>query len=136
MKLTEIEKMIIESRLAGESFVDLPDKKYSCDQIMLKGAAISGCPLPQTEFFADIIGDQICEFIEKFGFAELTMNEIILALQMNSKGGLRFPSGVSVDQIPFVGNCFNIDFLSKVLSNYLILRNILDQKFKNFIDGH
>lgn len=138
MKLTEIEKMIIEARLSGTSFSLLndSDQKYSCDQIMLKGAAISGCALPQTEFFAEVISGQICEFVSKFGYGELTLKEIILALQMNAKTGLRYPTGSEVEKIVFVGNCFHVDFLSRVLANYLSLRNLLDQKFKNFIDGY
>jgi hypothetical protein len=138
MRLTEIEVMIINARLKGGSFVLLStdDQKHACDQIMLKGAAISGCALPQTEFFAEIISDQICDFVSKFGYGELTVDEIVLSLQMNAKGGLRYPSGVEVEQIPFVGSCFHIDFLGKVLHNYMTLRDILDRKFKNFIDGY
>lgn len=138
MKLTEIEQLIIEARLIGNSFSMLSedDLKYSCDQIMLKGAAISGCALPQTEFFAEIISGQICEFICKFGYGELTLNEIVLSLQINAKTGLRFPTGSEVEQVQFVGNCFHVDYLSRVLSNYMALRNLLDSKFKNFIDGY
>jgi hypothetical protein len=138
MKLTEIEKMIIAARLDGNSFSQISDsdQKYGCDQIMLKGAAISGCALPQTEFFAEIISVQICEFISKFGYEQLTLAEIILSLQMNAKVGLRYPSGLEVEQVPFVGSCFHVDFLSRVLSNYMTIRNLLDSKFKNFIDGY
>ena len=129
--------MIIEARITGESFYLLSDsdRKHACDQIMLKGAAISGCALPQTEFFADIIADQICDFIENFGFKEFTIREIILSLLINSKGGIKFPSGIELDRVVFNGNCFNVDYLSKVLSNYMAIRAILDQKFKNYIDG-
>jgi len=138
MKLTELEKLIIEARLDGQSFslMDEVNQRHSCDQIMLKGAAISGCSLPQTDFFAEIISNQICEFIVKFGYGELTLNEIILALQMNAKIGLRYPSGAEVEQSVFIGNCFHVDFLGKVLYNYMSLRNLLDNKFKNVIDGY
>lgn len=138
MRLTSIEEKIIAARLEGISFslLNEDDKKHSCDQIMLKGAAISGCPLPQTEFFANIISEQLCEFIENFGYSELTLKEIILSIQLNAKGSLKYPTGIELDRVVFTGACFNVDFLSRILSNYLSLRNILDQKFKNFIDGY
>jgi hypothetical protein len=138
LKLTETEKKIIKNRLIGLSFSQLPEKelRFTADQIILNAAAISGCPTPVTDFFADVLTDQINEFINEFGFHELTIKEIVLAFQLNTKGGLRHPSGLEIDKIHFSGNCFNIDFLSGVLSNYLTLRNHLDRKLENFLDGY
>jgi len=102
---------------------------------MLHGAAISGCPLPSTEFFAEIIADEILDFILNFGYSELTYEEILLALRINSKGGFRHPSGLELETIYFSGNCFNVDYFAKVLSNYSIIRRYVDNKLKNYIDG-
>jgi hypothetical protein len=138
VKLTEVESRIVLARQDGCPFSDLDDDnaKTGIDQIMLHGAAICGCPLPHTEFFADIISEEIKVFINDFGYANLTLEEILLALRLNSKGGLRHPSGVEVDQVVFIGNCFHVDYLSKVLANYFAFRTNLDRKFQNYLDGY
>lgn len=110
------------------------DLRYYIDQIMLRGAAICGCPLPQTEFFAGFIADELSIFINEFGYGEFTYEEILLALRLNSKGGLSTPSGINITQVEFSGTCFNVDYMAKVLSNYLSLRKFLDGRFKNEID--
>lgn len=123
--------------MIGLSFCQIEDDKvrWHIDQIMLHGAAISGCPLPSTEFFAEIIADEILDFILNFGYSELTYEEILLALRINSKGGFRHPSGLELETIYFSGNCFNVDYFAKVLSNYSIIRRYVDNKLKNYIDG-
>lgn len=138
LRLTEIEKKIVKSRLSGLSFCQLPESelRFTADQIILNAAAISGCPTPETDFFADILTNQINEYISEFGFDDLTVKEIILAFQLNTKGGLRSPSGLEIDKVNFSGHCFNIDFMSGVLSNYMVLRNHLNRKLENFIDGY
>lgn len=137
-QLTEIENSIIDSRLTGLSFSQLSESavRTAVDQIILKTAAITGCPFPQTEFFAEVLTTTLTEYLTEFGFGELTLEEIILAVKLNAKGGLRFPSGMEVEKVNFSGACFNIDFLSKILSNYMALRNNLDRKLENYIDGY
>ena len=137
MPLNEVENKIIAARLDSVSFCQIEQSKirWHIDQIMLKGAAISGCPLPNTEFFADVISDEIKAFILDFGYEELTYAEIILAMRLNSKGGLKYPSGLELETVVFFGNCFNVDYFAKVISNYMTIRNILDRKLQNFIDG-
>lgn len=130
--------MIIEARLTGVSFsqIEYDTVRWHIDQIMLRGAAISGCCVPATEFFAEIIAEELTNFISNFGYSELTYEELLLALRINSKGGYKFPSGIELDSVPFFGNCFNIDYYSKVLSNYLSVRKMLDRKLENHIDGY
>lgn len=138
LKLNEVEQKIIKSRLDGVSFCQLAEKeiRFTADKIILNAAAISGCPTPETDFFADILTNQIKEYINEFGFAELTVAEIILAFQLNTRGGLKNLTGLEIDKIHFAGNCFNIDFMASVLANYLAIRNHLDRKLENFIDGY
>ncbi len=138
IKLTELENKIISARLEGLSFnqIDTNKLRWHVDQIMLRGAAISGCVVPATEFFAEIISEEITEFILGFGYGELTYAEILLAMRFNSKGGFKFPTGVELETISFFGYCFNVDYFSKVLSNYNTIRNLLDRKLQNFIDGY
>ena len=75
-------------------------------------------------------------YILNYGYAELTYSEILLALRINSKGGYRFPTGIELEPVTFFGNCFNIDYFSKVISNYMAIRNLLDRKLQNIIDGN
>jgi hypothetical protein len=137
-KFSEVEKKIINARLDGLSLSQLgeSDLRLAADEIILKSAYIVGCPTPLTDFYANGLCNEMMEYINQFGFHELTLAEVILAIRLNTKGGLRFPTGVDVEKVVFVGSCFNIDFLSKVLSNYMAFRNILDRKLENQIDGY
>jgi hypothetical protein len=110
--------------------------RWHIDQIMLRGAAISGCIVPGTEFFAEIIAEEITVFILDFGYRDLAYDEVLLALRINSKGGYRYPTGIELEPVSFYGNCFNVDYLAKVLVNYMAIRNLLDRKLQNIIDGN
>ena len=103
---------------------------------MLRVASICGCALPNTEFFARFIAEEIATFILDFGYEELTLEELLLAFRFNAKGGMKYPSGTEVDQVPFFGNCVNVDYIAKVLSNYMVFRKVLDRKLQNKIDGY
>lgn len=129
--------MVIEARLNGVSFCQIEENKirWHIDQIMLRGAAVSGCVVPNTEFFAEIIAEELSDFILNFGYSDLTYEELLLALRINAKGGYKYPTGIELEVIPFYGHCFNIDYYSKVLSNYMAIRNLLDRKLQNIIDG-
>jgi len=137
-KLTEVEIKILEARQDGFSFAQL-DKAHvrlAADKIILKAAAICGCPTPETDFFAEILTTEIDDYINQFGFGELTVSEIILSMRLNTSHNLKKPPHLEVFAIAFSGACINVDFLSKMLGNYLIYRNSLDRKLQNFIDGH
>jgi hypothetical protein len=138
LKFLEVELRIIESRLNGLSFCQLEGNnlRVATDQILLSGAAISGCPLPHTEGFAEILSNEIIEFVNEYGYGELTLEEILTALRLNARGGLKLPTGIEVEHVPFSGNCFNVVYLSKVLSNYKTFRDILERRLQNFIDGY
>jgi hypothetical protein len=137
-KLSEVERKIISARLDGLCFSQQSesDLRFAADQIILKAAYIVGCPTPLTDFYADGLCKEMMEYINQFGFHEFTLAEIILAIRLNTKGCLRFPTGVEVEKVVFVGACFNVDFLSMVLTNYLAIRNLLDRKLENLIDGY
>lgn len=116
----------------------MDEKGIRCaiDQIMFRGAAISGCALPQTEFFAEFIAEEVVVFINEFGYSEYTFDEIILSMRLNSMGGLKRSSGEEIQQIDFFGSCFNVNYISKVLANYALVRNQLDRKLQNQLDGY
>jgi hypothetical protein len=136
--LTKPEQKIIESRFVGYSFsqLDEDDGKLAVDQIMLRVAAICGCALPNTEFFAKFIAEEITKFILDFGYSDLTLEEILLAFRFNARGGLKYPNGATIDPVFFTGCCVNVDYIAKVLANYMALRTQLDRKLQNKIDGY
>jgi hypothetical protein len=103
---------------------------------MLRGAAICGCNLPQTEMFARFISKEIESFISEFGYREFTLSEIILAMLINTRHNLKASGLPELEKISFFGNCINIDYLSSILFNYSTLRKSLDRKLQNFIDGY
>ena len=136
--LTKAEQKIVESRMVGLSFgqLDEDDSKLAVDQIMLRVAAICGCALPNTEFFAKFIAEEITNFILEFGYADLTLEEILLAFRFNARAGLKYPNGEQIETVFFTGNCVNVDYIAKVLANYMSIRVILDRKLQNKIDGY
>lgn len=138
VKLSPVELKIIEKRLSGLSFCQLTgdELKRAADHLLLKASAIVGCPLPETDFYAEALTNEIVEFLNEMGYGELTVDEIVFAMRLNSKGGLRYPSGVDVETTTFKGAYFNLDFLSKVLGTYATLRGMLNRKLQNYLDGY
>jgi hypothetical protein len=133
-----VEEKILDARLVGVSFSQLNSDQLrsATDQIMLKGAAISGCPTPLTEGFAEIIANELIIFINDYGYSNLTLKEILTAMRLNAAGGWKWPGGDVIERIEFSGACFNVTFISKVLYPYLVLRTTMDRKFQNKLDGH
>lgn len=136
VKLTMIEKRIIRSRLDGYAISQLneSDIRWATDKIMFKGAALFGCPLPQTELLATEISKEI-EVFFKENRPDLSLAEIILALRLNTLTGLTHPYEGYSDQVDFFGNQFNVMFLAKIIARYVCFRNALDSKFINALDG-
>lgn len=129
----------MEARLKGLSFCQLEDLdlRTTCDKIILKVAAINGSPTPETDFFADVLTQELTGFMNEFEFKNLTYAEIVLALRLNAKGGLRTPTNHEyMEKVNFTGTCFNVYFISAVLTNYMMFRDGLDRKIQNQIDGY
>lgn len=134
----EIDKKILKARCSGLSFCELneDDSRVATDKIMFTGAAASGSALPQTEFFAKFIADVLIDFINNFGYEELTLDEILLAIMINADGRTRTISGEHLEQIEFTGVCFNVGYISKILKNYKTLRDSLDRQLENKLNGY
>lgn len=135
---TEQEIKIAKARSSGLSFCELNEleARVTIDQIMFRGAAICGCTLPQTEIFAKFIAEEISYFILNFGYGELTEAEILLALRINAFGKIRNPAGEDFEQVQFSGLSMNVVYLGKILKNYKSLRDNLDSRIKNQLDGY
>jgi len=121
--------MVADARANAPSFEDicLEDREVLMDEIVLRIASICGCALPNTEFFARYIADEIERYILNFGYGGYTAEEIILAFRLNSN---------TRDPIYFSGVCLNVDYIAKVLFAYSEIRKIFESKIKNKIDGY
>lgn len=137
-KLNELDRKIIQARVEGESFMDMSenDRTIVANQIILTGITITGCHAFSTDGMNEILRNEIITHLLEFGYSSLSENEIFLALRLNSTGWGRYPSGLDIERTPFSGYTFNVDYFSKVMATYLIVRKILDRKLQNFIDGH
>lgn len=136
-KLTKIEKKIIELRKKGKSFFELDESetRLATDMIMIDGSSLYGCPLVFSELLASAISRQIENYIND-NYPEISDDEIIFALQINMQSDIRFPSGELIPVVEFYGSQFNVSFLVKVIEKYMRIRNILDRKLQNLIDGY
>ncbi|HRP30498.1 MAG TPA: hypothetical protein PKV73_01335 [Agriterribacter sp.] len=136
-KPTWVEKKIIEARLTGTSFGQMSDDeiRVCVDKMILNCSAIVGCGLPQTDYFADILTDAVKTYLVDYGYEILTNTEVMLAMNLNEKRGIRLVSGLELESVAFSGNHFNVSYLAKVIQNYLVIRGQLDRKLQNHIDG-
>lgn len=138
LKFEPWEGLILEARMKGESIANFSgnDAILSCDEIIIKCSAFYGCEMPYTDLFAKILSEAMLNFFTRFGYGELTTAEIILAMEMNLSSDLKIPSEIENEKIEFSGKCVNVMFVSKVLKKYIYLRNMLDRKLQNIIDGY
>ena len=136
LRLKETENKIISARLDGVSLNQLPETelKLDIDLLIFKICAISGADIPKTDFFADILSTEISKFLIGYGFSELTAEEILCAFRFNAFG-ICYPSGDSIDKVFFKG-VLSVNLLATVINNYKCLRDSLDRKFKNEIEGY
>lgn len=136
--LVKVEHDILNERRVGISICQKVgvSLKVDVDQLILIGAAIFGCAIPTTEYFADIIGKELILFIYESEIESLTFDEMLLAMRFNTKSNFNPPKGLDIELVSFTGAYFNISFFSKIIFNYLQVRNQLDRKIQNQIDGY
>jgi len=129
---------VIDARLEGKAFSEMTENetRVAIDQIILRCSADVGCDLPFTDMFANVLSEQIILFIDNCGYLNYTLKEILLSLQINLMHPLPSYLAVEVDEVKFSGRCVNVSFMSKTLNNYKAIRNQLDRKLQNFIDGY
>ena len=138
IKLSKVENLILDARLEGESLCELPadELRIATDQIILNCSAITGSEMPYTELFANVLSEQIVSFLMDFGYPSYTLKEVLLSMTINCTQKFLVSDVVDIDEITFTGRCVNVNFISKVLKNYSMLRNSMDRKLQNFIDGY
>lgn len=138
IKLNEIELKVIAARKKGVAISqsDYEGLKEQVDELVLNISVISGAPMPNTSFLADALNFRLIDYLQRFGYGNLTLDEIILAFYFNAKGGLKSPSGIEVEPVVFLGGYVNVEYVSKVISNYMAIRNLIDRKIQNLIDEY
>jgi hypothetical protein len=138
VKLTEIDKKIIKSRLIGDPIGewDVKELEVSYSNLLIKISCISGISLPKGEIMANYLIGQLDSFLIEFNYGGLTEDEILLAFKFNCGNYLRNSGGDYLDLIPLFGECISVDYISKVLYNYSQIRWQLERKLENFIDGY
>lgn len=129
-KMTKYEKMIIGARKDETNM----DDAGVLDNLLNSVVVITGSdlhPTLQAEFKLEFLN-----FISKFGYSNLSPDEIKLAFQLNCIEDIKLQSGAYKPTYANSSSFLNLDFISKVLASYFVLRGILDQKIQNAANGY
>lgn len=134
LKLNSNESLIIDSRVGDESLFLLGDGAAEAASLPLirQISVIIGQPLPTPEYL-DLLEKRLASFITKFGYDELTFSELILAFELNAVG---YTGEIEIDVVRSSTKNIGIEYVSKVLENYMQLRKTLDRKIQNQLDGY
>ena len=138
-KVSKVDSLVLEARVDGNlSFSQLGDnmQKSVIRQLILRASAISGLPVSGSQFILDALEDQLCKYLLKFNFENLNESEMELAFQMNQLNNVYVGNLIEIDKVEPFGSFVSVAYMAKVLGNYRILRNAIDRKLKNFIDGN
>lgn len=123
LDLRDDEKKIFDARMVGYAISDLNDLEIraATTGIIFKVSVICGCQLPTHDAHINALEQEFILFLNQNGYDILTVEEILTAFRMNANFQLR-------DKVETYGAIFNIDFASKVLSQYKGKRFSLDIK--------
>lgn len=137
-KQTELESKIINARCSSVAISDLPPKKLkeNIESMISSSVAIYGFYPPTSEGMIDLLTSEMTCYFLNNGFCHLTYDEFHLALQLNARGNLKFPSGVDAEPVKTFGATVSVKFVSDVLCLYMKFRDLLDRKIQNHIDGY
>jgi hypothetical protein len=122
-------KEMVQYRINGKSLSTLSKEgfKTAVQLIILKGAVIYGAVLPETAELANLLNDEFALMLKRFGYMNLTQEEVVYAFRMNACAHFISPLTMNQwDNIPFTGSFFNIAFSGAVLKTYKNFRNAFD----------
>lgn len=138
MNLTVYERKVVEARSEGLSFCEMAEEElaWAVDQILIRGVALYGCTVPESDFLGKFFAEEVTKFLLNFGCSELTLEEILLAMMLNCKNDVRLPNGDFIQPIHSIKIYFHVQMLSEILDNYMLLRHGLNRKIQNQIDGY
>lgn len=137
LRITSEQKMIMKARFDGIAFWEIEEDqhRFVTDEIIFTMAAITGCYTPSTEILAKYLSDGIVSLIQDFGYDQLTVKEINLAIRLNVNPALKNPAGEDLICIA-APNIACVAFLAGVLRNYKVLRTNLDRLIENKLLGY
>jgi len=137
-KITKVETKIVEARNEGLSIGQLNEVDFINDILnaLISISAITGHSLPEEQFIAKRLNEELRTQLLDYGYSDLTMAEIVLAFRLNCLCNLKYPSGSEVISTEIFGRFINVDYITKVLNTYRTLRMMLDNQLKNIIDGY
>lgn len=136
-KLSAIKKMIVNARRSGVSFWEISEDgvAHFTDRVIILTGSITGCEIPQMELTASALSDEIVALLNDFGYYELTLEEVILAVRLNFWPNLKNPAGNDFVKAE-AGVRVNTAFLGQCLYNYKVLRNVMETEFANKLKGY
>lgn len=135
--MSAVKKMILEARRMGESFWEVEEDmvRNFTDRVIILTSGLTGTEIPGSELVATAVSDEIVRLLEDFGYSELTLEEIILAVRLNYMPGLKNPVGTDFEKAE-AGKRMNVAFLYRVLYNYKVYRDFMEREFENKIKGY
>lgn len=129
-----VKKLIIRARGRGLSFFEVAPEyiRSFTDSVIISIAAITGAELPESELLANSLSKEVEVLLNDFGYSDLTLEEVLLAVRLNYSSSFKNPYGTDFE-IGVAGNRVNVAFLSVVLNNYKTYRDFMDIEFENKI---
>jgi len=129
-----VKKLIIRARGRGLSFFEVAPEyiRSFTDSVIISIAAITGAELPESDLLANSLSKEVEVLLNDFGYSDLTLEEVLLAVRLNYSSSFKNPYGTDFE-IGVAGNRVNVAFLSVVLNNYKTYRDFMDIEFENKI---
>lgn len=134
----EIDNLVFDARCADEKPIEdcsEAENTTKVAEVILRAGSIYGFKPFPTEMYLDDVSLAVVDYLLKFGFGGLLWSEINLALMINSKPNIKYPSGEDYEAPISKSSYFNLQYLAKVLDNYMIFRNNLDEIIRKMFDG-
>lgn len=138
-KQTEVEKRIFNLRVSDDLSLWEIDKKLlikQFDELLVRASAITGVSLQKQPLFFDLFKDELITYLLDFGYESLTLAEILYAFKLNTMVYVKYASGMEVPKVDLFGEFISVDYVSRLLYTYKILRDTLDSKVRNSIEGY
>lgn len=134
--LGSVEKMIYQARIDNKAICEYHEKELQVQiaSTILNISVICGAELPSDIDVTKLLCQQFSSFLMKFGYKEITLQEVILAFQLNCKTAVKKSSAIDIETVRFRGRFFNVEYASEVIANYMQYRYIFNRKIENFLD--
>jgi len=106
------------------------------DETLYRISKISGVDVKSDEIDFELLKEELIIYLKNFGYLNYTVEEILLAVRLNSTPQYFQKNVLDVEKIKCSVKYLNVSYLSEVLANYSQLRVLVEKKVKNIIDGY